>query len=75
MWTVTLFTNNFFLDHEVTALDEENVIGVGGSGKVYKVKLNNGETVAVKKIWNVTKEERSKDHGFETEVCIYSLIL
>ncbi|KAL7219294.1 hypothetical protein ACSBR2_012381 [Camellia fascicularis] len=36
-------------------LNEDNVIGSGASGKVYKVELGNGELVAVKKL-----NERSK---------------
>ncbi|PKA46621.1 Receptor-like protein kinase HSL1 [Apostasia shenzhenica] len=33
-------------------LQEDNVIGSGASGKVYKVVLGNDEVVAVKKLWN-----------------------
>ncbi|CAH9076988.1 unnamed protein product [Cuscuta epithymum] len=31
---------------------EENIVGYGGSGTVYKVELSNGEEIAVKKLWN-----------------------
>ncbi|XP_050248379.1 receptor-like protein kinase HSL1 [Quercus robur] len=53
-------------------LNEENVIGSGGSGKVYKVVLSNGEMVAVKKLWGGIKKGEgsvdSKRDWFEAEV-------
>ncbi|XP_061363667.1 receptor-like protein kinase HSL1 [Gastrolobium bilobum] len=53
-------------------LSEDNVIGSGSSGKVYKVGLSNGEVVAVKKLWGADKmQNRSVDtekDGFEIEV-------
>ncbi|XP_076909558.1 uncharacterized protein LOC143566867 [Bidens hawaiensis] len=55
-------------------LNENNVIGSGASGKVYKAVLSNGETVAVKKLWDQSvKNEDSAKMGsqkdeFESEV-------
>lgn len=43
------------------SLTEENLIGSGGSGQVYKVKIKNGEPVAVKRLWGCNK-------GADTEV-------
>ncbi|KAK7263696.1 hypothetical protein RJT34_31290 [Clitoria ternatea] len=41
-----------FSEFEVAKLlSEDNVIGTGASGKVYKVVLSNGEVVAAKKLW------------------------
>ncbi|GMI78590.1 HAESA-like 1 [Hibiscus trionum] len=43
----------------VDRLYEENVIGSGASGKVYKVVLGNGDTVAVKKLNRGVKKDDS----------------
>ena len=47
---------------------KNNVIGSGGSGKVYKVTLGNGNFVAVKGIWNHKKLQSVQDKEFQTEV-------
>ncbi|KAJ6677603.1 RECEPTOR-LIKE PROTEIN KINASE HSL1 [Salix viminalis] len=53
-------------------LKEDNVIGSGGSGKVYKAVLSTGETVAVKKLSGESKKKdtsRSSNRDeFEAEV-------
>ncbi|KAG5141086.1 hypothetical protein JHK84_034854 [Glycine max] len=55
----------------VKLLSEDNVIGSGASGKVYKVALSS-EVVAVKKLWGATKKGNgsvdSEKDGFEVEV-------
>uniref|UniRef100_A0A5B7AE32 non-specific serine/threonine protein kinase n=1 Tax=Davidia involucrata TaxID=16924 RepID=A0A5B7AE32_DAVIN len=45
---VLSFTENEILD----SIKQENLIGKGGSGNVYKVSLSNGKELAVKHIWN-----------------------
>ncbi|KAE8730343.1 Receptor-like protein kinase HSL1 [Hibiscus syriacus] len=63
-----------FSEYEIAdCLKEENVIGSGASGKVYKVVLSNGDAVAVKKISGVKKGDSlsaadTERDEFETEV-------
>ncbi|GLJ30440.1 hypothetical protein SUGI_0602580 [Cryptomeria japonica] len=50
-WDIKSFHKLTFDEHEVLeAMDEEHVIGQGGSGTVYRIELSNGESVAVKKL-------------------------
>lgn len=77
-WTLMSFHKLGFGEDEVlNCLDEDNVIGSGSSGKVYKVVLRNGEAVAVKKIWGGVRMEtesgdveknRFQDDAFDAEV-------
>ncbi|KAK9706737.1 hypothetical protein RND81_07G148600 [Saponaria officinalis] len=77
-WTLMSFHKLGFSEYEILdCLDEDNVIGTGASGKVYKAVLSNGETVAVKKLWGSSKKvgdggdiEKGvgQDDGFEAEV-------
>ncbi|KAG6477102.1 receptor-like protein kinase HSL1 [Zingiber officinale] len=73
-WSLTSFHKLGFSEYEIlNCLDEDNVIGSGGSGKVYKVILSNGEIAAVKKLWGSSKKDLENvnqpiDDGFEAEV-------
>ncbi|KAJ0257955.1 Receptor-like protein kinase HSL1 [Hirschfeldia incana] len=80
-WTLMSFHKLGFSEHEILeSLDEDNVIGAGASGKVYKVVLTNGETVAVKRLWTGSVKEAGdtdpekgerrgvKEEAFEAEV-------
>ncbi|KAL0542791.1 hypothetical protein IC582_017868 [Cucumis melo] len=59
-WTMTSFQKlSFDYDDFVGSLDEDNVIGSGGSGLVYKIVLSNGETIAVKKLWSELPDDRN----------------
>lgn len=51
-WEMKSFHKLNFDEHEVLeSMDEEHIIGHGGSGTVYRIQLSNGESVAVKKLW------------------------
>ncbi|XP_022955009.1 receptor-like protein kinase HSL1 [Cucurbita moschata] len=82
-WTLMSFHKLDFSEYEILdCLDEDNIIGSGSSGKVYKVVLNNGEAVAVKKLFGGMKKEggggggggddvekgQVQDNGFEAEI-------
>ncbi|PWA96056.1 Leucine-rich repeat-containing protein [Artemisia annua] len=80
-WTLMSFHKLSFSEYEILgALDEDNVIGSGSSGKVYRVVLSNGDAVAVKKLWSSSKKGDDEDlengsvstsvldNGFEAEV-------
>ncbi|KAL5054184.1 hypothetical protein RYX36_034866 [Vicia faba] len=77
-WTLMSFHKLGFGEDEIlNCLDEDNVIGSGSSGKVYKVVLNSGEAVAVKKIWGGARKDvesgdaekgRVQDNAFDAEV-------
>lgn len=82
-WKMTQFTNLRFTESDVlNNIREENVIGSGGSGKVYRIHLparaaagggdeehgGGSRMVAVKKIWNGRKLDAKLDKEFESEV-------
>ncbi|KAF8390868.1 hypothetical protein HHK36_023167 [Tetracentron sinense] len=48
-------------------LKDENIIGRGGAGIVYRGTMPNGETVAVKKLLGISKGS-SHDYGFSAEI-------
>ncbi|KAI8550167.1 hypothetical protein RHMOL_Rhmol06G0084000 [Rhododendron molle] len=56
---VLSFTEDEILD----SIKQENLIGKGGSGNVYKVLLANGIELAVKHIWNMDSGGRKKNRG------------
>ncbi|GLU20191.1 hypothetical protein SLE2022_364020 [Rubroshorea leprosula] len=68
-YKVTIFQRVGFTGEEILPyLTEKNLIGVGGSGQVYKVNLNTGQTIAVKKLWGgAQKPETEAVFQSETE--------
>ncbi|KAL7142645.1 hypothetical protein ABFS83_08G137800 [Erythranthe nasuta] len=70
-WTITSFHKLGFNESEIMdALDEDNVIGSGSSGKVYKVVLSHGNSaVAVKKLWEKSEfSDKGNGGNFDAEV-------
>ncbi|XP_022772262.1 receptor protein-tyrosine kinase CEPR1-like [Durio zibethinus] len=64
-----------FDQHEILeAMVDKNIVGHGGSGTVYRIELQSGEVVAVKKLWSRTAKDSASedqlilDKGLKTEV-------
>ncbi|KAJ3670950.1 hypothetical protein LUZ60_008376 [Juncus effusus] len=76
-WKLTSFQSLDFNENVVVrGLKEENFIGSGGTGRVYRVCIDNraGEIVAVKKIYNAGKVDLKLEKDFESEVRILGSI-
>ncbi|XP_052142115.1 receptor-like protein kinase HSL1 [Oryza glaberrima] len=80
-WKMTQFRTIDFTEHDIVSnISECNVIGRGGSGKVYRIHLGGDikagrhgggctpRTVAVKRIGNTSKLDTNLDKEFESEV-------
>jgi hypothetical protein len=64
-WQLTVFQRLSFTSMDILAcIEESNIIGMGGTGTVYKAEMPSGEIVAVKKLYNTDK----KKPGFLAEV-------
>ncbi|KAG2400071.1 Receptor-like protein [Vigna angularis] len=60
-WDVKSFHVLSFSEGEILdSIKQENLIGKGGSGNVYRVTLSNGKELAVKHIWNTDVPARKK---------------
>ncbi|KAG5524794.1 hypothetical protein RHGRI_031451 [Rhododendron griersonianum] len=75
-WKLTSFQRfNFTKANVLAGLTENNLIGSGGSGKIYRVAVNNsGDYVAVKKIWTKGKLDNKLEKEFLAEVDILGTI-
>ncbi|CAO2816766.1 unnamed protein product [Amaranthus hypochondriacus] len=75
-WKLTSFHNLDFTEEKIcNSLKENNVIGYGGSGKVYKIPINQrGDVVAVKRIGNEKKTDEKSEKEFNAEVQILGTI-
>ncbi|XP_072151799.1 uncharacterized protein [Setaria viridis] len=74
-WMLTSYHRVDFSERDiVNSLDESNVIGQGGAGKVYKAVVRpQGETMAVKKLWPLGVASKRID-SFEAEVATLSKV-
>ncbi|KAJ0986393.1 hypothetical protein J5N97_004749 [Dioscorea zingiberensis] len=76
-WKMTSFQPLDFTESTIVrGTTEENLIGSGGAGRVYRVAVGNRarEIVAVKKIWTGPKLESMLDKEFQCEVKILGSI-
>ncbi|GMJ07646.1 hypothetical protein like AT5G25930 [Hibiscus trionum] len=75
-WKLTSFQRLVFTKGNIlSSLTDNNLIGSGGSGKVYRIAINrSGDSVAVKKIWNGKKMDHKLEKEFLAEVEILSNI-
>ncbi|KAI8024298.1 Receptor-like protein kinase HSL1 [Camellia lanceoleosa] len=75
-WEFTQFQSLNFSESDIlSSLTESNMIGSGGSGKVYRVVLNRlGRVVAVKKTQNIIKLDDKVEKEFLAEVQILGTI-
>ncbi|KAL2517717.1 Protein kinase family protein with leucine-rich repeat domain [Abeliophyllum distichum] len=69
-WKLTSFQRlDFTLVNILSSLTESNMVGSGGSGKVYKIAVDHeGQYVAVKKIWSERKLEYNLEKEFLAEI-------
>lgn len=68
-WKLTAFQRlEFTCDDVLGCLKEDNIIGKGGAGIVYKGLMANGEQVAVKRLPSMNRGGSSHDHGFNAEI-------
>ncbi|CAA7055967.1 unnamed protein product [Microthlaspi erraticum] len=67
-WRLTAFQRlDFTCDDVLDSLKEDNIIGKGGAGIVYKGVMPSGELVAVKRLATMSHGS-SHDHGFNAEI-------
>ena len=69
-WEMTAFQKlNFGCEDVLKCVNEENFIGKGGAGVVYRGIMPGGEKIAVKKLTGIGNfNGSSNDHGFSAEV-------
>ncbi|KAL6225012.1 hypothetical protein ACLB2K_003866 [Fragaria x ananassa] len=67
-WKLTAFQRlDFTVDDVLDSLKEDNIIGKGGAGIVYKGAMPSGDNVAVKRLPAMSRGS-SHDHGFNAEI-------
>ncbi|AEE78574.1 unnamed protein product [Arabidopsis thaliana] len=67
-WRLTAFQRlDFTCDDVLDSLKEDNIIGKGGAGIVYKGTMPKGDLVAVKRLATMSHGS-SHDHGFNAEI-------
>jgi kinase len=77
MWKLTSFQTLDFTENSIVrGMTEENLIGAGGAGWVYRVTVGNHtrKVLAIKKIYNQAKLDINLEREFESEVKILGSI-
>jgi hypothetical protein len=73
-WQFTPFQKvNFCVEQILKCLVESNVIGKGCSGIVYRVEIENGDVIAVKRLWPTTTKARTTtryDHSQSDKLAV-----
>ncbi|MCO5598052.1 hypothetical protein L7F22_052142 [Adiantum nelumboides] len=69
-WRLTAFQRLSFTCNDVLlAMKDDNVVGRGGTGVVYKVEMPGGDVVAVKRLFGTqTDAHFAKDNGLKGEI-------
>ncbi|KAF9587141.1 hypothetical protein IFM89_039640, partial [Coptis chinensis] len=66
-WDVKSFSILSFTEQDIlNSIKQENIIGTGGSGNVYRVGLANGNDLAVKHIWKSDSGNRKSSRSSAT---------
>ncbi|RWW53154.1 hypothetical protein BHE74_00040379 [Ensete ventricosum] len=74
-WELTSFQSLDITESGILrGIREENVVGGGGAGKVFKIDLGDRGVVAVKKIWNCRNLGSRLEKQFQSEVQILGSI-
>ncbi|KAJ7944583.1 Receptor kinase [Quillaja saponaria] len=69
LFKITTFQRIVFNEEDIIPfLINENLIGTGGSGRVYRVNLKAGQTVAVKKLYWGDTQKPDEESVFNSEV-------
>ncbi|XP_030538908.1 LRR receptor-like serine/threonine-protein kinase HSL2 [Rhodamnia argentea] len=67
LWKITTFQRVRFSNEIIDQLGDENLIGSGGSGQVYRIRLKTGQMVAVKRLRGGTQNPDTES-VFNSEV-------
>lgn len=68
-WKITAFQRlNFTVEDVLECLKNNNIIGMGSAGTVYRAEMPGGEVIAVKKLWKVQKDGGRRKRGVLAEV-------